>query len=51
MGNNGAKMYGMEEAPVSLDDSCDGQVKVIDAATKETHGGRFWRYDGETAVW
>ncbi|KIV76816.1 hypothetical protein PV11_08677 [Exophiala sideris] len=51
MGSNGARLFGFEEAPDSLDGSCDGMVKLFDAATKKTHGGRFWQYYGEVESW
>jgi hypothetical protein len=25
----------------------EGVLKVVDAATKESHGGKFWTNDGE----
>ncbi|KAL7627040.1 hypothetical protein AAE478_003816 [Parahypoxylon ruwenzoriense] len=40
-----------ERMNLSLDESCDGMKKVIDAATKESHGGRFWSYDGQQESW
>lgn len=51
MGSNGAKLFGFEEAPDSLDGSCDGMVKLFDEATKETHGGRLWHHYGEVESW
>jgi len=51
MGNFGATSNGLKEAPVKLPDSLNGIVKVIEAATRETHVGRFWNYDGEQCVW
>lgn len=51
MGNSGAQVFGLEEAPDSLDESVDGMVKLFDAATKETHGGKFWHHHGEQDAW
>jgi norsolorinic acid ketoreductase len=51
MGNKGARAFGLEQAPESLDDSCDGMMKLFDAATKESHGGKFWHYHGEQESW
>ncbi|OTA60423.1 NAD(P)-binding protein [Hypoxylon sp. EC38] len=40
------------EIPViTIDESCNGTVQLIDVATKETHGGRFWDYDGGRESW
>ncbi|KAI1413718.1 NAD(P)-binding protein [Hypoxylon sp. FL1857] len=36
---------------ITIDESCDGMVQLIDIATKETHGGRFWDYDGGRESW
>lgn len=51
MGNSGAQAFGLEQAPDSVDESCDGMIELFDAATKETHGGRFWHYHGEQEAW
>lgn len=51
MGNSGAQVFGLEEAPDSVDESVDGMVKLFDLATKETHGGKFWHYHGEQDAW
>jgi len=47
LGNNGAVFFGMEQAPVTVEDSCVGMVKLLDAVTKESHGGKLWDYTGE----
>lgn len=41
----------MSEALVKLDDSINGMTTVIDAATKESHGGKMWEYDGQQLSW
>ncbi|KAK9413825.1 putative NAD(P)-binding protein [Seiridium unicorne] len=51
MGNHGAKLLGMERAPVDPDDSIDGIVKIINEATKATHGGLFINYKGDKQSW
>ncbi|KAK0621890.1 hypothetical protein B0T17DRAFT_618276 [Bombardia bombarda] len=51
MGNASAVMIGYGQAPETIDDSVNGQVKVFDAATKETHGGKMWDFHGELQVW
>jgi hypothetical protein len=43
-----AKMGSTPEAfgAISIERSVLGVLSVLDAATKETHGGKFWSYDG-----
>ncbi|KAI8962367.1 NAD(P)-binding protein [Daldinia sp. FL1419] len=36
---------------ITVEESCQGMVKVIDAATKETHGGRLIAYTGDIDSW
>jgi len=50
MGNAGAKWAGMEKAPLTLEQSVSGMMKVIDGATKET-SGKHMRYDGSNSKW
>jgi len=45
MGNTAAKTMGMEEAPLKIEDCVKGMVKIVDTATRETHGGKFPRAD------
>ncbi|KAK3292175.1 uncharacterized protein B0H64DRAFT_405861 [Chaetomium fimeti] len=58
MGNRGAKaageLFGMPElteAEVPVDESVGGLIKVIDAATRDTHSGKLWNYKGEHVAW
>ncbi len=51
LGNTGARYFGLAEAAVEIEDSCKGMVKLIDVATKETHGGKHWLYEGEQLGW
>ena len=51
IGNRAANLLGMDQAPGSVDDTCDGLVLLIDSATKETHGGRYWEYTGKELPW
>ncbi|TVY73252.1 Short chain dehydrogenase gsfK [Lachnellula suecica] len=51
MGNLGAELRGLEKAILTVEESVAGLMKVIDAATKETHSGRLWKYDGEQVQW
>ncbi|RFU73696.1 aflatoxin biosynthesis ketoreductase nor-1 [Trichoderma arundinaceum] len=50
MGNRGAKVNGLEKAPVTVEESTAGIMQQIDLASKETTG-RFLRYDGEEIPW
>ena len=52
MGNAGAKVAGMEQAPLTLKQSVDGITKLIDEATRETHSGKYWNAaNGENLPW
>ncbi|KAH8800480.1 hypothetical protein F5884DRAFT_810556 [Xylogone sp. PMI_703] len=50
-GNSSAQAFGLPEAPVKLEDSINGMISVLDAATKETHGGKMWGHDGNQQAW
>lgn len=41
----------IEAFNITVDQSCDGMVHLIDVASKESHGGRFWDYDGGRESW
>lgn len=51
MGNNAANLFGLEQATTTIDESTTGIVKVIDGATRDTHGGKLWVYDGNVVPW
>ncbi|KAI2601978.1 hypothetical protein GGR54DRAFT_654900 [Hypoxylon sp. NC1633] len=51
LGNRGAEAFGLKEATVPVSASAAGIVKVIDAAERETHGGKMWAYDGRQVPW
>ena len=51
MGNFGAQSLGFSEAPTGIEESVTGMKKVIDAARKETHGGRMWGIEGKQQAW
>ncbi|KAI4281021.1 MAG: hypothetical protein L6R38_003994 [Xanthoria sp. 2 TBL-2021] len=51
MGNTGARLFGMAEAPVPTKDSVAGCVAQIDAATKEKGSGKFLGWNGEDFPW
>ena len=47
MGNAGAQKAGLEAAPMKLEDSIAKIVALLDTATRESHGGKFWSVDGD----
>ncbi|KAI0835502.1 NAD(P)-binding protein [Hypoxylon sp. FL0890] len=51
MGNTSACFLGFQEAPDGIDKSCDGIVKVIGVAAKQTHGGKIQSYEGKQQAW
>ncbi len=51
LGNPFAKSVGMDQAPVTIEDSIKGQLKVIDGATREKTSGRFWDFEGKELPW
>lgn len=51
MGNFAAKSVGMESAPMKLEDSVAGCVKVIDDASREKYAGEFISSELETVMW
>ncbi|TVY83092.1 Norsolorinic acid ketoreductase [Lachnellula suecica] len=50
-GQNFADSIGVEEPPMSLEDSVKGVLEQIDAATKSTTSGSFVSYDGTVIPW
>jgi len=36
---------------ISPEASAAGVLAVVDAATKESHGGKFWSYDGSALTY
>ncbi|ORX38890.1 hypothetical protein BD324DRAFT_296794 [Kockovaella imperatae] len=53
MGNRAAVLSGREggKAVISVAESCDGMVKVIDDATRDSMGGKHMRYDSTVSKW
>jgi norsolorinic acid ketoreductase len=50
MGSSGVKVLGktvIELGGITAPESVVGVLKVVDVATKDSHGGRFWTYEGE----
>ncbi|WYZ41093.1 hypothetical protein EsH8_IV_001434 [Colletotrichum jinshuiense] len=51
LGNNGAHYFGHEQAPLSVGDVTDGIIKVVEEATRESHGGKLVQWDGAVLPW
>lgn len=50
MGNAGARAMGIDEAYGDPEESVKGMLKVFDAATRETHSGKMWTWEGESVL-
>ncbi|KAI1373500.1 NAD(P)-binding protein [Hypoxylon crocopeplum] len=51
IGDRGAHAFGHEKAPTTVDESAGGILKVIDAATRDTHSGKLWDFNGNEVPW
>ena len=51
MGDVGAKLLGVEKAPTTLEESCDGMMKVFGEMSREKHGGMFAHFSGKISDW
>ena len=52
MGNAGAAIAGMKEAPMTLEQSVSGILGIVDKSTRATHSGKFWNVeDGGVVAW
>ena len=52
MGNAGAAVAGMKQAPMSVEQSVSGILGVLDQSTRATHSGKFWSAeDGSELPW
>ncbi|BGO90548.1 hypothetical protein NBRC10512_005267 [Rhodotorula toruloides] len=51
MGNRAASGLGFEKAPVTVEDSVAGILRILDQAKRETHGGRFFEFTGKELPW
>jgi len=51
MGTRNAQLIGMKDAPLTINDSIPAMVKLINEATRESHSGRFFSYDGTEIPW
>ncbi|KAI1456583.1 NAD(P)-binding protein [Annulohypoxylon moriforme] len=51
LGNFAAQLAGLEKAFITAEESAAAVVKLVDGASKESHGGRFWNYTGDELAW
>lgn len=51
IGNLGASLCGLEEAPLPVEESVGGMIPIIEKATKKATGGTFWDHEGKTLPW
>ncbi|WVQ81962.1 hypothetical protein IAT38_004089 [Cryptococcus sp. DSM 104549] len=51
MGRVAAASFGIEKTPQIVDEVTPLIFDLIEKATKETHGGLLWNYDGEKGAW
>jgi norsolorinic acid ketoreductase len=51
MGDFAARCVGMESAPMKLEESVAGCLKVIDAASREKYAGEFVNSEEENVLW
>ncbi|KAJ5503935.1 Short-chain dehydrogenase/reductase SDR [Penicillium fimorum] len=51
MGNGGARTFGLEKAPQTIEESVVGIVKTIDEGTRESVGAQMHAWDGTQSPW
>ncbi|KAI0534839.1 hypothetical protein GGR58DRAFT_504872 [Xylaria digitata] len=51
IGNLGASLVGLEQAPLAVKESVDAMISIIDKATKQETAGKLWDYTGEQLTW
>jgi norsolorinic acid ketoreductase len=50
-GNAASQFFGLPEALVTVEDSVNGIVSLLDSATREKTSGNFLSYDGSNLIW
>ena len=50
MGDALAEKLGMQRAPMSVEKSVTGIVKLLDESTRNTHGGKLWNVSRDGVV-
>jgi norsolorinic acid ketoreductase len=51
MGKAAANAVGLDDAPMKLEDSVAGCLKVIDAASPEKYAGEFVNSEEKSVLW
>ncbi|CAD6446303.1 5badb914-7def-4312-b51d-d4b1db00a58e [Sclerotinia trifoliorum] len=51
MGQAFADSVGVNEPPLTVEESADGVITQIDTATRETKSGGFFSYNGDSLLW
>lgn len=51
IGNRAAATFGLKEAAITVDESANGVMKIIDEASLESHSGRLFKSDGTQEPW
>lgn len=52
MGNNFGAAHGYNVTPpITAEESAEGILREVSAATRETHGGKFIDYKGTSVPW
>ena len=41
----------MKQAPLTVEQSVRGILRLLDESTRETHSGRFWNENNEEMAW
>lgn len=51
IGNRGAISFGTDKPTLTVEESAGSVVKVVESATRETHSGKLFKYNGEEEPW
>ncbi|KAJ5527600.1 hypothetical protein N7513_011759 [Penicillium frequentans] len=51
IGNRGAVDFGTDKPTLTVEQSAGGVVKIVEVATRETHSGKLFKYNGEEEPW
>ena len=51
MGNDTANVFGMDKAPLNVQEGVNGIIAQLDKSTREKSSGTFISFDGEPIPW
>ncbi|KAK8877022.1 aflatoxin biosynthesis ketoreductase nor-1 [Apiospora arundinis] len=51
LGDRGARELGFEKAFITVKESCDGMLNILDDTSKEKHGGKMIAWNGDVSPW